>query len=66
MGTAEKVPDGRSKEHFVGEERLQVRCLFEPLVPGDACAAFGAQEEGYLLLREAGALPMLADIVWES
>ena len=51
MRTAEEIPDWRPKEHFLGEKRFQVRCLFEPLMPRNPCAAFGTEKEGHFLLR---------------
>jgi len=64
--TAEEISDRRLKQHFIRKKRLEIWCLFEPLMPGDVRAAFGAENERHLLLREAGALPMCADIVGES
>ena len=40
MGAAEKIAHWRLKQHFIREKRLQIGRLLEPLMPGDARAAF--------------------------
>lgn len=64
MLTAEEIPHGRPKQHFVSEECLQVWRLFKPLMPGNIRADFGTEEESHLLLGEAGALAVRAYIIW--
>ena len=63
MRTAEEMSDRRSKQHFIGEERLQVWRLFKPFMLRNIRAAFGAEDKGHVLLREAGAFPIRSYVV---
>jgi len=66
MRTAEKTSNRRPKEHFIGEERLEVGCLLESLMPGDGGTTFCTEKESYLHLGERGAFSIRPNVVWQS
>ena len=66
MRTAEKISDWRLKQHFIRKKCLKIWCLLEPLMPGDARAALGAENKSHISLREASAFSVCPDIVGES